>query len=102
MRHDNERAAHLASILTAKHGNRAAPEAAERLLQWMRVGDTDIALLWVEVVKIILSMTSIAQPRLADILDEALIQATTGADNVTREDVKAVLGGTKTTLRYDA
>jgi hypothetical protein len=73
-----------------------------RLRFRLRIGDIDIALLWVEVVKIILSMTSIAQPRLASILDEALIQAATGADKVTREDVTAVLGGTKTTLRYDA
>lgn len=75
----------LARILIAKYGSNAASKAAERLLQWVRAGETQTSCLWVEVVQIAMSMTSIAeQPPLADIFDEPATQAVMDSDSVTR------------------
>jgi hypothetical protein len=77
----------LARILIAKHGRQAAEEAAERLSQWMKVGNTDIARLWAQVIQVILTMTATEEPQRADTLDERVIRAP--KDSSIRRDTRS-------------
>jgi hypothetical protein len=97
---DTKQAALLARILIAKHGSNAASEAAERLLHWVKAGDLQTARLWIEVVQIAMTPTSVTeQPQLAEVLDEPVTRAVMDSDSVTREDVQTVLADTKARLR---
>ncbi len=74
MDHDPRQAALLARILIAKHGAGAARVAAERVLQWARIGDDETAALWVEVVEIAMnrlaSQPSLEEDELDGLVDE--------------------------------
>jgi hypothetical protein len=87
MRHVDTPVTLLARILIAKHGRNAADEAADRLSQWMKVGNTDIARLWAQVIQAILAMTAIEPKQPVGIVGERVIRA--AKDGAVRRDTRS-------------
>lgn len=103
MTHDTKQAALLARILIAKHGIGAAQVAAERVLQWARIGDEETAQLWVEVVRsaatqLVPDGAPSREPELAELIEGQVTTAMMEADGLGRDELEGLLGEIKRKL----